>query len=624
MANYVNFWNGTQANYDAITSKNSNTIYFITDANKQRIYKGSILIADNTTPISVSAGNELTGGGALNGTSQIIDIAHREKLGSTYTSANSTTSIGGGETKAIKIPQLTVNEYGHIIAITDEDVSIAIPSLSGSLTPAEDTKVMGGFSVSGHAITGKQKNLTGGSNVTVTGGSDTISISAKDTTYAAGSGIEITGTDNKIGHKNNIPDGSFTFDPNEDENTILSWEDSFRIPTFSYDGEGHLTDQGEKIFTLMSVPDLVRNNPTTGNETLNHGDTISIVTDVAKGAGLSFTPTIISYKMPTMPTAADLGLSSALKFEGETLTAIEDGSTTSPITMKTGPHAGTSYTPNTGDVVIYDGTEYVWLTSEWSALGDPNSYALKTITVTGDGDLESGGSLENNVIISHKEVLGTSFTPTENVETLGIESNIVHIPLYAVNEYGHVTAAEDHEITIDFPLTDLYSDDSMKASEDATVVGGITAEGQTVSAEKKEILGDGIIGVAGSANTINLSLDGVVPFEHGGTGVGRKEEILPALGVNSSVAELNHSSGLTDNIQIQLNNRVTHNALDSRLTNYYTVPEVDALLKKPTFTASNVKLTGGAAAVDVNEQWSIKLGAFIEGKGNNLNDIWIG
>ena len=617
MANYVNFWNGTQTAYNAITSKDSNTIYFITDANKQRIYKGSILIADNTTPISVSAGNELTGGGAL---STSRTIAHGEKLGSEYTSANSTTSIAGGESKAIKIPQLTVNKYGHITAITDEDVSIAIPNLSGSLTPAEDAKVMGGFSVNGHAITGKQKNLTGGSNVTVTGGSDTISISAKDTTYKAGAGIEITGTDNKIGHKNNIPNGSFAIDGD----ASLSWGDSFKIPTFSYDGEGHLTEQGEETITLMSIPDLVRNNPITGSKTLNHGDTISVVTNVAKGSGLSFTPNIVEYKLPVMPTAADLGLSSALKFEGETSTEIEDGSTTSPITMKTGAHAGTSYTPVTGDVVIYNGTEYVWLTSEWSALGDPNSYALKTVTVTGNGDLEGGSSLENNVTISHKQVLGTDFTPTENVEILGVDSNIVHIPLYKVNKYGHITEAEDHEITIDFPLTDLTSDETVAATEDATVIGGVIAEGQKVSAEKKEIHGDGIINVVGSISDINLSLGGIVPIEHGGTGVERKEEILPALGINSSVAELNHSSGLTDNIQIQLNNRVSHTALDSRLTNYYTIPDIDALLKKPTFTASNVKLTGGAAAVDVNEQWSIKLGAFVEGKGNNLNDIWIG
>ena len=617
MANYVNFWNGTQTAYNAITSKDSNTIYFITDADKQRIYKGSILIADNTTPISVSAGNELTGGGAL---STSRTIAHGEKLGSEYTSANSTTSVGGGESKAIKIPQLTVNKYGHITAITDEDVNIAIPNLSGSLIPAEDAKVMGGFSVNGHAITGKQKNLTGGSNVTVTGGSDTISISAKDTTYAAGAGIQITGTDNKIGHTNNIPDGNFTISGD----SSLSWGDSFKIPTFSYDGEGHLTDQGEETFTLMPIPDLVRNNPTTGSETLSHGDTISVVTNVAKGSGLSFTPTIMSYKLPTMPTAADLGLSSALKFEGETSTEIEDGSTTSPITMKTGTHAGTSYAPVTGDVVIYSGTEYVWLTSKWSALGDPNSYALKTITVTGSEEIEGGGSLENNVTISHREALGDEFTPTENVEVLGIDSNIVHIPLYKVNKYGHITEAEDHEITIDFPLTELKSDETAAATEDATIVGGVTAEGQTVSAEKKEIRGDGIIEVVGSISDINLSLSGTVPFEHGGTGVKTKEEILPALGVNSSITELNYSSGLTDNIQIQLNNKVNHNALESRLTNYYTIPDVDALLKKPTFTASNVKLTGGAAAVDVNEQWSIKLGAFIEGKGNNLNDVWIG
>ena len=44
-----------------------------------------------------------------------------------YTSGNTTTSVGTG-TNSIQIPQLTVDEYGHVTAASDETISITIPA----------------------------------------------------------------------------------------------------------------------------------------------------------------------------------------------------------------------------------------------------------------------------------------------------------------------------------------------------------------------------------------------------------------------------------------------------------------------------------------------------------------
>ena len=60
----------------------------------------------------------------------------------------------------------------------------------------------------------------------------------------------------------------------------------------------------------------------------------------------------------TGPTAADLGLSGAMKFLGSTTTAIGDGFTTNPITIKV-DGVDTSITPAAGNVVLYNGYEYV-------------------------------------------------------------------------------------------------------------------------------------------------------------------------------------------------------------------------------------------------------------------------
>lgn len=81
-------------------------------------------------------------------------------------------------------------------------------------------------------------------------------------------------------------------------------------------------------------------------------------------------------------TPADLGLSQALKFVGQTTTTLTDSATTSPVVIN-----GNSYTPSIGDVVLDSAGngEFVWLGSYWEALGSEQSYLLKTGgTVTGD------------------------------------------------------------------------------------------------------------------------------------------------------------------------------------------------------------------------------------------------
>ena len=57
-----------------------------------------------------------------------------------YTSGNATTAISGGESKTIKIPQLHVDNYGHVTSAVDEDVTITIPSTTNMVTGTGLTK----------------------------------------------------------------------------------------------------------------------------------------------------------------------------------------------------------------------------------------------------------------------------------------------------------------------------------------------------------------------------------------------------------------------------------------------------------------------------------------------------
>lgn len=58
-------------------------------------------------------------------------------------------------------------------------------------------------------------------------------------------------------------------------------------------------------------------------------------------------------------------LGSPTHFAGETSTAIQDGSTTNPITVNS-----ESYSAHAGDVVVYGAKEFIWDGSKWIELGD--------------------------------------------------------------------------------------------------------------------------------------------------------------------------------------------------------------------------------------------------------------
>ena len=97
---------------------------------------------------------------------------------------------------------------------------------------------------------------------------------------------------------------------------------------------------------------------------------------------------------PVTITAANLGLSQALKFVGSTNDIINDGQSNTPTGIST---------PSIGDVVLSNGNgEFVWLGENWEALGSENSYALKTVQIVTDNNsgLKGGRNLAGDVKLS--------------------------------------------------------------------------------------------------------------------------------------------------------------------------------------------------------------------------------
>ena len=99
---------------------------------------------------------------------------------------------------------------------------------------------------------------------------------------------------------------------------------------------------------------------------------------------------------PVTITAANLGLSQALKFVGSTPDVMTDKQTTLPSNISI-------TTPSIGDVVLSNGNgEFVWLGENWEALGSEESYALKTVQIVTDANsgLKGGHNLAGDVKLS--------------------------------------------------------------------------------------------------------------------------------------------------------------------------------------------------------------------------------
>ena len=168
--------------------------------------------------------------------------------------------------------------------------------------------------------------------------------------------------------------------------------------------------------TLASVASLVAHSLKVGSKTYNGASDVTI-------------------------TPEDLGLSGAMRFIGSTTTAISEGSTTNPITIN-----GSSVTAINGDVVLYNHVEFIWVGS-WEQLGDEQSYALKSIQIKSGEGLSGGGSISNDVTLSH-------YIPTSSSSTVGIANKA--ISTLSIDKFGHIVSSST--ISIPTKLSDLTPD----------------------------------------------------------------------------------------------------------------------------------------------------------------------
>ena len=189
--------------------------------------------------------------------------------------------------------------------------------------------------------------------------------------------------------------------------------------------------------TLASVASLVAHSLKVGSKTYNGASDVTI-------------------------TPEDLGLSGAMRFIGSTTTAISEGSTTNPITIN-----GSSVTAINGDVVLYNHVEFIWVGS-WEQLGDEQSYALKSIQIKSGEGLSGGGSISNDITLSH-------YIPTSSSSTVGVTDKA--ISTLSIDKFGHIISSST--ISIPTKLSDLTPDIS---NVYLPIAGGNMKAGARISA----------------------------------------------------------------------------------------------------------------------------------------------
>ena len=318
-------------------------------------------------------------------------------------------------------------------------------------------------------------------------------------------------------------------------------------------------------------------------------------------------------------TAADLGLTNSMVFVGT--------STTDPKSPSGATVSGHDNWKK-GEVVLYGKKEYV-LTDDtnsaanWTELGDEGSFALKSVTITGAGALEGGGTLEANRTITHKTSGATAGSYGDSRNQTPAYGATFKVPYVTVNDTGHVTGISDH--TVKIPASDntnqtvkgngtaFSANDAVDivAGSNVTVTADTTNKKITIAATDTNthnshaiisgLKADGTTKIQGSASSGNITMgdSGVTAGEYGPTA-----NQAPAYGATFNVPDIKVNakgvvtSAVNRTVKIPASDNTDTKVTQSLSTTNGDYPVI--LKNNTTATDSPTSTTNYAAAVKVN------------------------
>ena len=530
----------TNTTYENATSSAAG---LMSAADKDKLDKIAAGATANVGTITgVTAGNGLTGGGTsgsvtLNvGAGTGITVA-ADTVGVKLKSATALTNDATAATETSgRVYPVAVDKSGNLavnVPWTDTDTTYTLGSFGVTATATELNKLDG--VTASTAEINKLKGLTATTTELnyVDGVTSNIQeqLNSKvdtNTTYSiskSGSTITLTGSDGSTTSVTDSNTTSFTITAaaSDDDVVILSGTSGSNKVTYS---ASHAT-KGPS--TTASTTKGATADVTVSGSAASGSIKVPKVTVDKYGHTTGLTEQTLSITMPTIPTslknpnaltvgsktydgssavsitAADLGLSAAMKFLGTSATAITDGATTNPITIGT-----TSTTVSSGNVVLYGSKEFVWNGSSWEELGNEGSYkvvqaAVSSPTASGTTTafIDTISQDTNGKITATKKTMATATTSAYGMTKLSSATNSTSTDLAATP--AAVKAAYD--LAASKASTDVAttSANGLMSSSDKTKLNGI-ATGAEINQNAFSNITIGSTTIAADAKTDTLTL----------------------------------------------------------------------------------------------------------------------
>lgn len=491
----IQFKYGIQSNYDKITTKDLNTVYFTTDS--QRLFVGD---TEYTRPIqhgtSLPTGFVPPNSFFYHETEKALYFSKDGEAwvacSNFYTHPSFTArTIGPAAGKTLTygdtftVPNLTVNTEGHVSdgktvtftlpaapvipEIPDIEITGDAPAAATQLAFGGEFTLIESDSATGHTITETKKKYKLPAaptipNITIDG-----TTPEQATQLAFGEEftlIESDTVDTTDGHKivetrkkYKLPDA-----PADIKNTSNTTGTGNAVTSVEFDAAtGHvLTVKKDKSFVESVSLESGTNNGTLkltvdgtatdniavrglGSAAYTDADAYATAAQGDKAdaampkAGGTFTGEVVLNADPTK----DLG--AATKQYVDSKTAALSGAMHFVGVSTTDPKGTTGATVAghtkwaAGDVVLYGNKEFVLkdatnTADNWIELGDEGSHALRTITITGTDGLTGGGDLSVNRTIKHADKAATLSDVTA--------ANATFVSSMTFDAYGHPTKVE--------------------------------------------------------------------------------------------------------------------------------------------------------------------------------------
>ena len=410
----------------------------------------------------------LTGTNGSNGVT--YDAKHAKKGPSSgYTSGNSTTSISGsGASKTIKIPQLTVDAYGHVTAASDESVTITMPTIPESLKNP-NALTFGSKTYDGSAAAeitaadlglGSALKYCGITTTALTDGAETNPVVIGGTNHTATAGCVVFYGDKEFvfnGTKWELLGAETTYKVVQ---TAVSSPDASGttnafIDTISQDANGVITPTKKTLAfaTTSAVGGLIVRSVNTNDISVNTDGSNCYGVNLDKSGkayvalpnGVTKTGTVTS----VTPGTGLTGTSSDTAITGSGTINLKTASTSEIGGIKVGSvktsASGADTADNANKFAVHvdsNGLGYVAIPQYSNNAG--------TITEVAAGSGLTGGATSGKATLSHADTstLEGTYGQASNVTQSAKNTATFVVPEITVDGFGHVTGVTNRTITV--------------------------------------------------------------------------------------------------------------------------------------------------------------------------------